>query len=251
MIADVADGLRRQARESDDALGYFAGMYARVTADIAASITQGRFEDGERMDRFATIFAELYTRCHRPGATRPRCWQATFDVAADDRLIIFQHLLLGINSHVNHDLPQAVVTVADATGDLAGVKPDFDAINDLLGAMSKGILGDLDRVSSWANEAGTLGGGRLFNFSLERARDQAWATAQRLFPLSAADRACEVAELDRLTSVLAFLITRPGLSGRLVVAVARRFEERDPKKVTAALLGDLPLRPSPPSPSGR
>ena len=70
-----------------------------------------------------------------------------------------------------------------------------------------------------------------------KARDQAWRTAERLFPLSTADRAVEVAELDRLTSVLAYLITRPTLPGRLVVSVARRLEERDSRKVTAALLG--------------
>lgn len=250
MINEVAEELRSLARASDDATGYFAALYARVTSRIATSVAQGGFEDGERMDRFATTFAELYTRTYGQHPVRPRCWQATFDVAGDGRLIIVQHLLLGINAHVNHDLAQAVVAVADRTGDLPGVRPDFDAINDILATAYNGLLGDLDRVSRWANEAATLGGGRLFHFSLVRARDQAWATAQRLFPLSEAERAREVAELDRLTSVLAFLITRPGLSGRLMVTLARRFEERDPKKVTAALLGDPPL-PSSPQPTDR
>ena len=170
---------------------------------------------------------------------RPRCWQAGFDVARDPDIIILQHLLLGINAHVNHDLPRAIIAVADATGDLPAVRPDFDTINDLLGSLSAGVLGNLDRVSRWATEAGALGGGRLFNFSLERARDQAWATAERLFPLSPSERSREVAELDRLTSVLAFLVTRPGQPGRLLVRLARRFEEHDPRKVTAALLGDV------------
>lgn len=241
MIAEVAEELRDLARASDDALGYFAAMYARVTSRVATSIAQGRFEDGERMDRFATTFARLYTGSRSRPAGRPRCWQATVDVARNADLIIVQHLLLGINAHVNHDLAQAVVAVADETGDLRAVKPDFDAINDVLAAVYTDLLRDLDRVSRWTNEAGALGGGRLFNFSLGRARDQAWGTAQRLFPLSSGDRAREVAELDRLTSVLAFLITRPGLPGRLLLRVARRFEERDPKKVTAALLGD-PIR---------
>jgi hypothetical protein len=242
VIADVAEELRRLARSRDDALGYFAAMYARVTSSIATSIAQGRFEDGERMERFALTFAGYYTRCHAAEARRPGCWQASFDVAGRDDLLILQHLLIGINAHVNHDLPQATVEVALAIGDLQSVKADFDHINDLLGAMTTDLLRDLDRVSRWANEAGALGGGRIFNFSLERARDQAWSAAQRLFALSEGDRVRDVAELDRLVNVLAYLVTEPKLPANLLVRLARRFEEHDPRLVTAALLGDRSRR---------
>lgn len=238
VIADVAEELRELARRSDDASGYFCAMYARVTSNIATAIAQGRFEDGQRMERFASTFAEYYTRCHGPAPTRPGCWQASFDVAGSDDLIILQHLLIGINAHVNHDLPQATVDVALATGDLQSVRGDFDAINELLGAMTNDLLRDLDRVARWSNEAGSLGGGRLFNFSLVKARDQAWAAAQRLYAMPESERAADKAELDRLVSVLAYLVSKPTLPGRLLVKLARRFEERDPKKVTAALLGD-------------
>ncbi|MEO5680475.1 MAG: DUF5995 family protein, partial [Acidimicrobiales bacterium] len=151
MIADVAARLAAQARASDDALGYFAAMYTRVTGHIGDGITAGSFRDAERMDLFATTFAGRYLDAMGSGPARPRCWQATIDVAGDRHLIILQHLLLGINAHVNHDLPLAVVTVAEATGDLQAVKPDFDAVNDLLGAMVSELLGDLDRVARWAN----------------------------------------------------------------------------------------------------
>ncbi len=241
MIADVAEELRELARASDNAVGYFAAMYSRVTSSIATAIAQGRFEDGDRMERFASTFAGYYTRGHGPSPTRPACWQASFDVAGRDDLIILQHLLIGINAHVNHDLPQATVEVALATGgDLLSVKSDFDHINDLLGSMTSELLGDLDRVSHWANEAGALGGGRIFSFSLKAARDQAWGAAQRLFALPEADRQREAVELDRLVSVLAYLVSEPKLPGKLLVRLARRFEEHDPRLVTAALLGDRP-----------
>jgi hypothetical protein len=99
------------------------------------------------------------------------------------------------------------------------------------------VLHDLDRVSRWTNEVATLGGGRLFNFSLRVARDQAWGAAGRLYPLDADGAAAYRAELDRLVSVLAFLVTRPVLPLRLLLPLARRLEERDPRTVTAALLG--------------
>ncbi len=238
-IADVAEEMRELARSSDDAVGHFAAVYARVTSTIATSIAQGRFEDGERMERFATTFAGYYTRCHGPAPVRPGCWQASFDVTGRGDLLILQHLLIGFNAHVNHDLAQATVEVATASGgDLLAVKGDFDHINDLLGTMTNDLRRDLDRVSRWANEVGALGGGRFFNFSLKAARDHAWASAERLFALPPAGRAAEVAELDRMVSLLAYLITAPGWPVKLVARVARRFEERDPTVVTAALLGD-------------
>src|SRR6185436_1404466 len=95
----------------------------------ARSVAAGEFEDGERMDRFASTFAGAYTRAARSPAGRPRCWQAAWDVAGDANLLIVQHLLLGINAHVNHDLALSVVEVADQTGDLASIRPDFDAVS--------------------------------------------------------------------------------------------------------------------------
>ena len=102
-----------------------------------------------------------------------------------------QHLLLGVNAHVNHDLPQVVVELADAGASLDELRPDFDAINDLLAATQPDILRDLRHVSAWTQLALWLGGGRAFNFSLDRARDQAWQTAVRLRPLDHDGRADE------------------------------------------------------------
>ena len=46
-----------------------------------------------------------------------------------------------------------------------------------------------------------------------------------------------VAELDELVSVLAYLITRPPIPVAVFAFVARFLEQRDPKRVTAGLLG--------------
>jgi hypothetical protein len=238
VIENAAQALRSIARTSTDATGYFPALYARVTSRIAASIADGQFEDGERMDVFATTFAAYYIRAFRQEIPRPRCWQASWAVTTSDDLLIVQHLLLGINAHVNHDLPQAVIEVADRTGDLAGARHDFNAINDVLAATAVGVLRDLDRVSRWVNEVAALGGGRAFNFSLRVARARAWSAAEHLSSLPVDGRAAYVAELDRLVSVLAYLVTHPTFPTTLLVRAARRLEQRDPKSVTAALLGD-------------
>ena len=221
MISETADELRTIALSCTDAAGNFPAMYSRVTSQIARSIAAGQFEDGERMNTFATVFASRYTTAWHHEVPRPRCWQASWDVSGDDHLLIVQHLLLGINAHVNYDLPQAVVEVARRTGDLERVRADFDAVNDVLGATSVGVLRDLDRMSRWVGEAASLGGARVFRFSLRVARDQAWAAAERLYVLDGDEQQAYVRELDRLVSVLAYLIVHPAFPASLLVPVAR------------------------------
>lgn len=238
MIAETAEELRQIARASPDATGYFPALYSRVTTDVAAAVEERGFEDGRRMDRLATAFARYYTRALHRTIPRPRCWQATWNVVGDPNLLVVQHLLLGINAHVNHDLPQAVVEVARELGDLAAMRGDFDAINDVLASSYGRVVADLDRVARWTNEAGCLGGTAAFNFSLNRARRQAWGAAERLHGLDRDAAGGYVAELDHLVSVLAYLITRPAFPVNLLVVLARRLERSDPREVTAALLGD-------------
>jgi hypothetical protein len=43
--------------------------------------------------------------------------------------------------------------------------------------------------------------------------------------------------LDRLVTVLAYLVTRPPAAARPLLFLARRLEESDPRTVTRALLG--------------
>jgi hypothetical protein len=238
-IEHTIDELREIALAANDAAGHFPALYVRVTADVAAGVRAGRFEDGDRMEALVGAFAGYYLRARRADVPVPRSWQATWDVAGDRDLLIAQHLLLGTNAHVNHDLAQAVVDVARAGGGgLAAVRADFEAVNDVLAGAFTAVIRDLDRVSRFASELAALGGGRLFNFSLRVARSRAWDAAERLYPQAEAPRQQYVAELDRLTAVLAYLVTRPPLPVALVARLARRLEEQDPRAVTRALLGD-------------
>lgn len=237
MIADTANDLRAVALAAGDASGYFPALYSRVTARIGVSIDEGAFADGPGMDRFATRFASHYLTAARDHQRGPLCWQACWNVASDPKLLIVQHLLLGINAHVNYDLPRAVVEVADERGELHSIRPDFDAVNDVLATTYVDVVKDLDRVSRWVNRAARLGGDHAFNFSLRLARARAWQAATAMYPMSADGRRAYAVELDRLVSVLALLITRPSPVARPILNLARRFEEHETTKVVTAMLG--------------
>ncbi len=239
IIEETIDELRTSALACDDAMGYFPAMYARVTDRIRNDVAAGRFADGDAMIAFACAFASWYLRPMSGTPPVPGSWQATRDVAGDGRLLIVQHLLLGINAHVNHDLPQVVVELADQQGSLTGMRHDFDAINDVLGDTMPDVLCDLARVSRWVNVMAARGGGKLFNFSLQAARGQAWRSAELLHPLDPASRADVVGELDRTVRVLAYLVTQPSRPISWLVPLGRRLEEHDPGSVTLSLLGHL------------
>jgi Family of unknown function (DUF5995) len=237
MIRETAEELRTIAQSCDDAAGYFPALYSRVTTHIADSIDAHEFADGDRMNAFATEFASRYVRAWKQEIPRSRCWQASWDVAGDGSLLIVQQLLLEINAHVNYDLPQAAAEIARETGDLVGVHADFDAVNDVLAKVSVGVLAELDVLSHWTSTVAALGGGRAFNFSLRRARAEAWSSAERLHALDDRQQRPYLADLDELVSVLAYLITRPPIPVAVFAFFARLLEQHDPKRVITGLLG--------------
>ena len=239
MLEPTIEQLRSEALTAVDAGGYFPAMYARVTDRVQAAIAAGRFDDPERMARFARTFADWYVGPRSGARPRPTCWAAADDVASDRSLLIVQHLLLGINAHVNHDLPQVVVELAGTDETLTALRPDFDAINDILGETQVDVLRDLGRVSALTQWAASLGGGTVFNFSLDRARDQAWATAARLHRLDGAARQKQSAELDEVVTVLSYLVTKQNTPVSWLLRIPRRFERDDPYVVTRKLLGHL------------
>lgn len=240
MLEDTIEELRSVALAAGDASGHFPAMYARVTDRIRHAAAAGEFGDGDGMARFARAFAGWYLRPRSGIEPIPGSWRAAWEVGGDHRLLIVQHLLLGINAHVNHDLGQVVVELADEGGrPLADMRADFDTVNTVLAATMPDVMRDLGRSSRWVNVAAAWGAGRWFHFSLEAAREQAWRFAERTHPFDIDARRDAARELDELVRVLAYLITKPVWPVRWLVPVGRRLEVDDPHAVTIDLLGHL------------
>jgi hypothetical protein len=93
---------------------WFLATYARTTAAVGTAIDHGSFEDPGWVEQWDVVFARYYLRAHDAaldptGAPVPRPWAAAF--AAPAELPALRHVLLGINAHVNFDLPQAMLEV--------------------------------------------------------------------------------------------------------------------------------------------
>jgi hypothetical protein len=90
----------------------FLGTYQRTTLAVGKAVRDGFFEDADWVERWDVAFAELYVAAlddHLGAGTPPRPWRLAFDAPPD--LPALRLVLLGINAHVNYDLPQALLEV--------------------------------------------------------------------------------------------------------------------------------------------
>jgi hypothetical protein len=93
-------------------LGEFLGTYLRTTGAVGKAVDHGDFEDPDWVERWDVAFAELYLTAldaHLAGGAPSRPWRLAFDAPPD--LPALRQVLLGINAHVNYDLPQALLAV--------------------------------------------------------------------------------------------------------------------------------------------
>jgi hypothetical protein len=230
-----------------DRLGYFAAMYEAVTNTIRDRAHDGQFADAARMEQFASLFARRYldaVEAWRAGAPCTESWRAAFRASQAWRPIILQHLLLGINAHINVDLGVTVAALGGG-GSLEALRADFDAVNDVLGQLVNGCQGALDQVSPWLNLVDRIGGPgdeTVIRFSLIAARRQAWSVATQLSGLTGPELDRAIKGVDARTALVAGAIAHPGLAASTVLLAVRARERAQPSEVMRLLRA---VRPDP------
>jgi hypothetical protein len=166
----------------------FLATYMRTTEAIGAAVDLGAFEDPEWVEQWDVVFAEYYLRAHDADlagrfAEVPRPWRIAFNAPAS--LPALRHVLLGINAHVNFDLPQALLDVIspndfDQPAILASRRRDHERIDAVLasrvGAEDDELSAEqtlLDRLLRPANR-------RASKRFLREARQKVWHNAGEL-----------------------------------------------------------------------
>jgi hypothetical protein len=224
-VAEVVAQMRRRLAElpaDRQHRGPFLGTYLRTTEAVGAAVLDGLFEDANWVQRWDVTFAELYLRAHdadlvgdRAGVPRP--WRLAFDAPAG--LPALRHVLLGINAHVNYDLPQAMLSVIserdfDDPDLIAGRHRDHERIDTVLAgrvSAEDAALGTdhrtvLDRLLTPLNRLGS----KRF---LREARQKVWHNVQQLHAarlLGAPAYAERLAELEVLSAARIADLLAPG-----------------------------------------
>lgn len=206
-------GRREQAR--------FLGTYRRTTEAVGAAVAAGDFEDPSWVETWDVAFAQFYLDAldaDLTGARVPRPWRLAFDAPATASPLV--HVLLGINAHINNDLPRALLAVIsdDDFADpavLARRRRDHERIDAVLasrvaaedrtlGASSTRTL--LDRVLQPANRWSS----QRF---LREARQKVWHNTSELQQARLAGPehlAVRLGELELLSAARVADLLRPG-----------------------------------------
>ncbi|HEX2700407.1 MAG TPA: DUF5995 family protein [Acidimicrobiales bacterium] len=240
-VLDALDEVIATAVRRKDRAGYFAAMYRQVTAKVAEGIAEGFFDDAERMERLDVVFATRYLAAlgeYQSGRPTTRSWELAFDATASARPLIVQHLLAGMNAHINLDLGIAAATTAPGR-DLSTLRKDFDRINEVLALLIGGIEGDIADVSPWIWLLDKIGGrhdDEVVRFSIEVARTEAWRFAVELAPLAPGDWPGAISARDAGVARVGRRILDPGLLGAGLLVIRAR-ESNDVPRVIRALTG--------------
>jgi uncharacterized protein DUF5995 len=234
-MTEAVDALVARMEEllaSMDAAGdparFFLGTYLRTTRAVGAAIDAGIFEDPQWVSDWDVDFAELYLDAlvayRRDPAAAPEPWRQAFGTRADARPEA--HVLLGMNAHINYDLPIAVADALDRD-ELAVFGGDFDRMNDLLASLVDEVSADIALcwpLLRWINRLGRGPDDVIVDFSMRYAREHAWCSALKLAPLAGAERRRAIAVLDAEAVRLARDVARPSAPGRIVAAIIRAGE---------------------------
>lgn len=213
--------------------GYFAVLYHKVTRKVKDCIGNKEFGDGVRMEHLDVTFARRYLIAFYAwiaGKPTTNSWKIAFDAIAPNKSLVLQHLLLGMNAHINLDLGIATTALMEGSV-LEDIHNDFNTINSILGSMIDNIEDCLTKVNPLM---------RLLNlniykydemlvqFSINTARDGAWVFAQQLAGKKDNDFDSCVNTRDASIQQIGTSIANPrGFVLKFIAGLIRLFEKKN------------------------
>ena len=94
---------------------FFHATYLRTTRAVRDALNAGRFGDLDWVERWDVAFASRYLdalQADSAGQPVPGPWAVAFRTARQQPAApALRHVLLGMNAHINYDLPQALLAV--------------------------------------------------------------------------------------------------------------------------------------------
>jgi hypothetical protein len=126
----------------------FALTYERLTEAFKPFIAKHVFDDPDRLIHEDALFAQYYfnaVEADRHGQPVPEAWRLAFDANKNLDISGIQDMLLGINAHVQRDMPFVLAAVGLRLADGRSFKPDHDRVNDVLDAAFDPIVNEVAR----------------------------------------------------------------------------------------------------------
>jgi hypothetical protein len=196
----------------------FSLTYLRVTEEYRRTIETPFFDDTPFVNYEDTLFANYYFAAFDAWtagrlAEVPPAWRIAFSTAARRSVSATGDLLLGINAHVQRDLPLVLYSIGLRAADGTSRKPDHDRVDIILNRVTDEVLAEIarrfDPTVDDANLPTTLDDAALFQL-LAAWREDAWRKAEALAAAPTAEaRALLVAQIenDAATQAIAIATT--------------------------------------------
>ena len=195
--ATIDDVLERmdeidKALPSDDGVATFNRMYYQVTKLVDEAVDARQFLAGEFLERLDVHFANLYFSAYAASldaAEIPRAWAPLFKARNKPNTVPIQFAFAGMNAHISHDLPIAVVATCRELvvipSEDTPEHSDYTRTNEVLaeaaetikGWFMTGNLARLDQLGGRVDDA-------LEMFGIHLARMAAWDSAEMLWNLA-------------------------------------------------------------------
>ncbi|MCB0704498.1 MAG: hypothetical protein KDC34_04280 [Saprospiraceae bacterium] len=223
----IVDAVSRQ-----DPLGYFAVLYQKVTLKVKEGIAANAFENGSRMEELDVVFAQRYLDAYFAFQRKEpvsESWRVAFDMAQHFWPIVLQHLLIGMNAHINLDLGVAAAEISKGK-EIGSLKKDFNKINEILSSLVSEVQDDLGTIwptLKWILQKTKNADDFLADFSMKLARDGAWKFANHIALQESEKWDLLIQERDLKVSKKAALISTPGKWISLLLWIVRLGERGD------------------------
>jgi Family of unknown function (DUF5995) len=129
----------------------FALTYLRVTQEYRRTVQDPTFfDDTPFVNHEDVVFARYYFAAYdawKGGRTAdvPSAWRIAFDAARDRTVSANGDLLLGINAHVQRDLPFVLYSIGLLEPGGTSRKPDHDRVNQILNRVTDDVIAEIAR----------------------------------------------------------------------------------------------------------
>ena len=174
-----------------DGLHWFNWLYFQVTKAVEDRISAGGFTDSAYLSLLDVQFAQLYfnaLKAFLSNVALPDCWRTLFVARGETNLTRIQCALAGINAHINHDLPIAIVntcSISNVTPQHGTVQyTDYTSLNSTLDSLIDEAKQTLnirlpgDTLPNAAQLENLIAG-----WGVSAAREAAWKNAELLWHL--------------------------------------------------------------------
>ena len=195
-----------------DGLKWFNWLYLQVTQAAEIRVAAGAFTDPQWLAQLDVQFARLYfsaLKSSLSGQAASNCWRVLFNSRNQGAIARIQFALAGINAHINHDLPEAIVATCQVTGttpDHGGTYySDYTALNSTLDGLIESakrtlnvrLLGEALPLISHLEDT-------IAAWNVSAARESAWQNAEQLCQISSIPSLASsfMDMLDGLTTVI-------------------------------------------------